>query len=200
MATNSPWQKPQNSPPATAVQVAEKQPAPPKVAAVPSNRNCLLQSITYEASKWNEMLPPEATYGQGSLDFIKNIYRQSCQPVLQAVHPKRVKALLPNGFNPGSVLVLGKGEKRVAALVQICGKDGTCQALVRLPDKVHTIKINLNNPHVYQNKRGEVINTLLNLPGSQQVATAGELLLEAHQAYGRGETAGKANLATNDDI
>ena len=172
-----------------------------------ASSECVPENIVKTARAFKNSVPPENEYGRSSLDFIKGVYEKSCMPLLRPHDGAEYRTALPEGLNPGSIVVLGKGDKRVAALVEKCDAGGTCQLLVRLPDKVHQLKFNALYPNAYRNKGGEVINSLLKLPGSQQIATAGELLLEAHQAYGKnsklpeetaGGTAGAVAFNDND--
>lgn len=165
--------------------------------ATAASGSCPLQSITRSASSWLKMAPPSNDFGSSSLDFIKGIYNKSCQPILQPIAPNKIESALPNGLNPGSVIVFGKGDKRIAGLVNKCDQEGTCEAFVRFPNQVYAIKFNTKYPHVYQNNQRKVINTLIKLPGSKQVASSGELILEAHQAYGRYDGSNVAVLDEN---
>ncbi len=154
-----------------------------------ASSECAPEKIIKTAAAYKNSVPPESEFGRSSLDFIKGVYEKSCMPLLQPLPGSEYQAALPEGPSPGSIVILGKGDKRVAALVEKCDAAGTCQLLVRLPDKVHVLKFNALYPNAYRNKGGEVINSLLKLPGSQQIATAGELLLEAHQAYDKNSKA-----------
>ena len=148
-----------------------------------SHKTCNPLWAIAEASRWKGQIPPRESHGSTSVDFLRRVFDLACRPQLAPLTAHEDFASQATTLSPGSVVFIGFGKWRLAALVESCGADSTCILLARMPDGVRSLRLNLAKPQSHRDETGKVINSVLGFPASAGgLTTTAEALSEIYLA------------------